>query len=124
MNNSPDERRQFTRVEFGNSCHLQQDDVHFDTELIDISVNGVLVATPSNYSIKTDQPLLMSTRLSSEAVIEMRVKLAHSSAKLLGFECISIDMDSIAHLRRLVELNIDDNGASERVLAELLHRHG
>ncbi|HXK57002.1 MAG TPA: PilZ domain-containing protein, partial [Gammaproteobacteria bacterium] len=32
----------------------------------------------------------------------------------LGLRCVSIDMESIGHLRRLVELNLGD--------AELLHR--
>jgi hypothetical protein len=39
--------------------------------------------------------------------------------ELLGFVCQYIDLDSISHLRRLVELNLGDGSLLERELAAL-----
>ncbi len=50
----------------------------------------------------------------------MKVQLTHDRDDVLGYQCIAIDMDSIGHLRRLVELNLGAPKACERELIELL----
>jgi len=52
-------------------------------------------------------------------VVQMEVRLAHSRDGLLGFECRAIDLDSLSHLRRLVELNLGDARLLDRELAAL-----
>lgn len=118
-----EERRQFSRIPFDADVHLIQEGKEYRAQLQDISLNGVLVTTPSNYHIRTDIPCTMNIWLSDQASIVMQVVLVHSSSSVLGFHCTSIDMDSIVHLRRLIEINLGEPGASERVLAELLKRH-
>ncbi len=118
-----EDRRQFTRVEFEAVVKLSQDGRSYDTELMDVSLNGVLVKTPSEYEIRSDQSCDISIRLSSDCVINMECTLVHSSSTYLGLHCTSIDMDSMVYLRRLIEINMDDPQASERVLSELLRRH-
>ncbi len=123
QNNSHEERRRFSRIEFDADVRLLQDGNQYSAQLHDISLNGVLIATPSEYHIRTDMPCTLLVILSDDAVITMQVALVHSSSTFLGFHCTSIDMDSIVHLRRLIEINLGETGASERVLAELLKRH-
>jgi hypothetical protein len=123
QNNSQEERRRFSRVEFDADVRLLQDGKDYRAQLHDISLNGVLIATPSEYHIRTDMPCTLLVILSDDAVITMQVTLVHSSSTFLGFHCTSIDMESIVHLRRLIEINLGEPGASERVLAELLKRH-
>lgn len=119
MTDTPD-RRRYSRVDFNTQATLTQGDGSYDATLVDISLNGLLVTTPEHYRINVEKPLMAQVWLSEDAVIEMKVTLAHSSSEVLGFRCESIDLDSIAHLRRLVELNLGDDNAAERVLAELL----
>ena len=38
-----------------------------------------------------------------------------------GYRCEHIDLDSISHLRRLVELNLGDPDILDRELSELSH---
>jgi hypothetical protein len=123
QNNSQEERRRFSRVEFDADVRLLQDGKDYRAQLHDISLNGVLIATPSEYHIRTDMPCTLLVILSDDTVITMQVTLVHSSSAFLGFHCTSIDMESIVHLRRLIEINLGEPGASERVLAELLKRH-
>lgn len=124
MNEINDDRRRFSRVEFEADVTVSQTGESFSAQLLDISVNGVLLATPAEYQLRTDMPATLCVQLAADAQIVMQVTLVHSSNKLLGFHCTSIDIDSMMHLRRLMEINLDDPSASERVLNELLNRHG
>jgi hypothetical protein len=120
--NRPEDRRQFTRIEFEAEVTLEQEGRSYSTQLQDISVNGLLATTPTEYHIRTDIPCNLQVKLSENAVINMQASLVHSSSQFLGFHCVSMDMESVVHLRRLVEINLDDPHASERVLSELLKR--
>ncbi len=118
-----DERRRFTRVQFDTAATLAQKESVFHTHVLDISLNGVLLETPQNYKIDANQHAEIVIFLNESTEIQMTVSLAHSTSKYLGFHCESIDVDSIAHLRRLIELNIDLPNASERILDELIEPH-
>lgn len=122
-NNAQKERRQFSRVDFDATVLVHQDARQCKTQLVDISVNGVLIKTPTLYHIRTDMPCTLTVLLADNTSITMQVALVHSSSEFLGFHCTSIDMDSISHLRRLIEYNLNDESAADRVLGELLKRH-
>lgn len=115
-----EERRRYTRIDFANDAVLHQENNNFPIYLIDISLNGVLIEKPNNYALRTDQPTYIAITLTDEIIIEMKVRLIHESGAMLGFHCDSIDMMSMTHLRRLIELNIQEPNASDRVLEELI----
>jgi hypothetical protein len=50
----------------------------------------------------------------------MSVELVHKEKGRLGFKCKHIDIDSITHLRRLVELNLGNADMLERELSALI----
>ncbi|HEY7772233.1 MAG TPA: PilZ domain-containing protein [Marinagarivorans sp.] len=120
MSSNQEDRRQYSRVVFDAKVSINQGDHSFVTELVDISLNGLLVKTPAQYHLRSDMPCRVRILLSQEVQIAMQVALVHSGDQALGFHCTSIDMDSITHLRRLIETNLEDPNASERVLAELV----
>jgi hypothetical protein len=112
---SQSEQRHFTRILFDSEVHLVGAEGSWITRLIDISLKGVLVQTPKNWRAKRGDHFLLELNLDhEEIVIRMEVSVAHMEADHVGFRCEHIDIDSITHLRRLVELNLGD--------AELLHR--
>jgi len=123
MDSPTSERRQYSRVDFETDVAITQEDNAYSAQLVDISLNGVLITTPEEYAIRTDLPCTVTVSLADDVEIVMQVTLVHSSTKTLGFHCTSIDMDSMTYLRRLVEMNLPDAGASERVLNELLRHH-
>jgi hypothetical protein len=53
----------------------------------------------------------------------MSALVVHQTLKQLHLACISVDLDSVSHLRRLIELNIGDASAAERELSELISEH-
>lgn len=114
------ERRRYTRIEFDGEANLSQGDANYPVHLIDVSIKGALIETPEHYEFDVQSPMTLTIQLAGDIAISMIVTMAHSGSSHLGFHCESIDMESVSHLRRLIELNIDDPHASERVLDELM----
>ncbi|WP_027897236.1 PilZ domain-containing protein [Zestomonas thermotolerans] len=119
MNDSQPERRRFQRVAFDADTQLCQAGRCWPVVLHDLSLKGLLVEWPAGWAGDADAPFAVRIALSAEVVVQMEVRLAHSRDGLLGFECRAIDLDSLSHLRRLVELNLGDARLLDRELAAL-----
>lgn len=117
-----EDRRLFSRINFEAEAYVSQGERRYHCQLVDISLNGVLVEAGQQVRLDKDLPCTVVIELSDEATITMHVHLIHTSTQLLGFQCTSIDMESVSHLRRLIEMNVADPEASSRVLSELLLR--
>ena len=61
----------------------------------------------------------MELVLGKNASIQMQVETVRCEKNAIGFKWYNIDIDSLAHLRRLLELNLVDSGELERQLADL-----
>ncbi len=119
MSDSSSERRRFQRIEFDAATELAQGERRWPVELHDLSLKGLLVRRPAGWSADAGQPFEARVRLSDDAEVRMEVTMSHEEGELIGFACQHIDLDSIAHLRRLVELNLGDEALLERELAAL-----
>ncbi|OAE13426.1 pilus assembly protein [Pseudomonas simiae] len=89
-------------------------------QLVDLSLKGLLVRRPEDWQGNGAQRFDVDIRLDPQAHIQMQVRLAHDDHGQLGFVCEHIDLDSISHLRRLIELNLGDQEELERELGALL----
>ncbi|WP_423187267.1 PilZ domain-containing protein [Alishewanella sp. d11] len=114
------EQRHFKRVRFFSQALLEADGHEYPTELLDISLKGALVKKPLTGLPAAPTTLFLKLGLSdsTEQVI-MQVSIAHQHGIFLGLHCEKIDIDSISHLRRLLELNLGDPELLSRDLAEL-----
>lgn len=87
---------------------------------LDLSLKGVLIKRPDQWPANVGDSGLIQIELNNgETIIEMEVTVAHCEDTQVGFHCDHIDIDSITHLRRLVELNLGDEKLLERELAHL-----
>lgn len=114
------ERRRFSRVDFDAAVELTQGTKTWEAKLVDISLKGLLLTLPDGLAISAGEPLHVTIILSDQTPIRMNAEIVHQSAAQLGLTCSLIDLDSISHLRRLIELNLGDPAAAERELAELI----
>lgn len=114
-----DDRRQFSRITFDAHTELSQGTQRWPVELIDLSLKGLLVKTPADWNAALDQPFAGTITLDNGVGIVMSLKWVHSEDGRSGFVCEHIDIDSITHLRKLVELNLGDSNLLERELAAL-----
>ena len=113
-------KRRFSRVAFDTKVHLVSADRTWTSQLVDVSLKGMLITTPKNWTGEIGEHYLAELIMGDEeTVIRMEVSVTHISKNNAGFHCELIDLDSISHLRRLVELNIGDVGILNRELSEL-----
>lgn len=120
MTESTNNRRRFSRIDFQAKVELYERNTRCEVALRDISLNGLLIERPQDWPFADKPKLEAHIILSDEDEIRMKIELTHDRGDLLGYQCTAIDMDSISHLRRLVELNLGDPKACERELIELL----
>ena len=117
---NPVDRRRFMRVLFDAQATLTTPQASFVAPLIDISLNGALTRRPAGWEAELGSQVSLTVSLDAAAArIQMQARLAHAEDDQIGFLCEQIDMDSITHLRRLVELNLGDAKLLERELEAL-----
>lgn len=112
-----DENRQFSRIPFDSAVKIIKGNEHWNSTLLDISLKGALVASPEGWSGAIEDACILEITLSTDTDIRMETTVAHLEAGQIGFRCEHIDLTSITHLRRIVELNTGD----EELLARELH---
>lgn len=114
------ERRHFWRAVFHSSVRLTTHGGLSYAQLEDISLRGALVEVGENWNGTKGDDCLLQFDLGVGASISMWAKVTHVDGRHIGLHCVSLDLDSITHLRRLVELNAGDPALLERELTSLL----
>ena len=115
------DKRLFHRIFFDAPCEIHLAEKVWPSEVLDISLKGVLTRRPEGWKAFPGQPCEITIHLNGDvSAIVMAVKLRHIEADRLGFVCQYIDLDSATHLKRLVELNLGDQAELERELNHML----
>lgn len=111
-----EQRRLYSRIRFHGTARLLVADRELPCTVLDLSLKGALIELEEEHpDLAVDEPCLLELSLQDDAIIvRMEANLAHRSGRHAGLVCREIDLDSITHLRRLLELNLGD--------AELLNR--
>ena len=115
------ERRHFVRVHFAAPAQLVSGDFTLQVQVLDLSLKGALIVLPEGVRMKQESVCTLTLPLSSDSgQIEMTALVAHVDARQLGLLCTHFDLDSVTHLRRLIELQLGDPSLLERDLGELV----
>ena len=120
------EKRRFTRIPFEATAHVVNAEGSWHSPLIDISLKGALVSTPENWKGQVGEKFLIELSLDGgedDISIRMEAEVTHMEKAHIGFNCLHIGLDSITHLRRLIELNLGDDSILDRELAALIAAH-
>ena len=121
MDDQQSERRRFTRVSFDAETELRQGDNSWAVELVDISLHGLLVKQPKDLSADMGAEFKAVVQLAAgEVELELPVQLARIHPPYLGLVCRAVELESISHLRRLIELNLGDPDLLDRELEHLV----
>lgn len=124
MSESKHSQRRFQRIPFSAQAHAHADkgELHLNCHVVDVSLNGLLIEKPAGWlGIIGDEYQVDLLLNDADLVIKMQAEVAHVDNGTVGFHCELIDLDSITHLKRLVELNLGDEALLHRELAALLH---
>ena len=114
-----EEKRHFQRIPMDGHVALFCSGDRWDSRLLDISLKGALIAAPADWGADSASNCQLELRLDGEVVICMDGTVVHCENGNLGFRCDHIELESITHLKRLVELNLGDESLLERELTEL-----
>ena len=119
------EHRHTHRVDFDSQVDFETSDCHYTCELVDISLQGALIAGCSGATPDAGTPCKISITLdkTKEHQIVMVGRVARKIENRVGIHCDSIDVDSMTQLRRLVEFNLGDVELVNRDLEALVHDH-
>ena len=119
-------RRRFSRIPFDAVAHIKaaRGEMHLKCDVIDVSLKGLLIEKPVGWQAQLGDQFQIDLLLDhAQVIIKMQAQVAHIGDDTIGFECELIDLDSITHLKRLVELNIGDEGILQRELSALLDKN-
>ena len=119
----PEDRRQFSLIAFHTPASLDLPDGHIDVVLLDISLKGALIRLPAETALNEGAVCVLRIHLDeaeSGDLISMDTRVAHVEGSKVGLICQTIDIDSVTHLRRLVELNLGDPILLDREFSALV----
>lgn len=121
MNSHTVNQRCFSRILFGARVRLVGPLGSIEVRLIDISLKGALVRRPAAWAIEDGMPLELELLLSEadHGRIQMQTTVVHCQSETIGLHCRSIDLDSVSHLHRLIQLNLGDAALLDREIAAM-----
>lgn len=116
----PHERRHFVRVNFDAPALLTTSHDAFSVHVLDLSLKGALITVPAQAELEPGMLCQITIPLAETGNhIAMSTEVAHVHGLHTGLLCRGIDLDSVTHLRRLIELQLGDPALLERDLGEL-----
>ena len=119
----PEDRRQFSRIAFHTPARLDCTGSRIDVVVLDISLKGALIRLPAETALNEGAVCVLRIHLDdaeSGDLISMDIRVAHVEGSKAGLLCQTIDIDSVTHLRRLVELNLGDPILLDREFSALV----
>jgi hypothetical protein len=114
------ERRNFWRAVFHSPVRLTTHKGQTYAQLLDISLKGALLETSNPWNGEPGEECQLVLELAPGTTITMWTTVTHVEGPHVGLCCTSIDLDSITHLRRLVELNSGDPAILDREFGSLV----
>jgi predicted component of type VI protein secretion system len=113
------QQRHFTRVALDIPATIRNADQHWDTHLIDLSLNGVLAAHPAGWRGKTGDRFTLSLRLNNHSTLTLQAIARQVHDDRIGMAFVDMDAESREEIRWLVKINLVDSALLERELSEL-----
>jgi len=111
------ERRSFSRIGFHSTVTIGIQGKVKQAELVDISLKGALIRMADGESIENGEPCFLQLNLEPDRiVVTTDALIVYSQEEMLGIKFENLDLESMTHLRRLIELNLGD---SEQIQQEL-----
>lgn len=119
-----EDRRQFRRIPFEHSVTLDLPGGERVCQLIDLSLKGALITCDGPLGLDKGGRCRLVIQLDgSEVSISTQAQLVYIEQDQHGFRFGEIGLDSLTHLRRLVELNLGDDEEIKKELFFIVDQH-
>lgn len=123
MTDTHPQRRLLSRIPFDADfrIHIDGDQTVYNGHVIDLSLKGALIERPPELPVQLDDVFTLDMHLGNgEVHIRMEVRVAHLHDQTLGIVRERLDLTSMSHLCRFLELNLGSHASLERELDEML----
>lgn len=116
-----EQRRHYSRIGFDSPARLLIGSESLALRVVDLSLHGALLDLPAESVLPCAAAAELRVNLDQLGTeIRMQTTVVHVEDRRAGLVCVSIDLDSVTHLRRLVELNLGSPDLLQRELSALL----
>ncbi|WP_432697361.1 PilZ domain-containing protein [Marinobacterium sp. YM272] len=120
MTDSQTDRRRFARIQFDAGCELLTPSGPVEVQLVDISLRGALIESARQLQLEPGESAELHIYLANDILIRMPGTVRHIEGEQYGFLAGDMEIESVSHLRRLVELNLGDESLLERELEAMV----
>jgi hypothetical protein len=123
MSHFDNQRRHLTRIPFDVDYRIFDTDQSAVTtgRVVDLSLKGALIERPASRTFGLGEILELELLLGADDLhIQMQVRVAHLHEHAIGVVCEHLDLESMTHLCRFLELNLGSHALLERELGEML----
>lgn len=113
--------RNFRRIPFEAEISLQIGEDSWSGDLLDIALKGAMIGSIDPLPITVGSECSLCITLPGTNIsLDFLAKLAHREENRYGFKFISEDLETLTHLRKLIELNTGDAEATRSELSAWL----
>ena len=103
------EKRRFSRITFVVNSFIEAGGTTIEVNLLDISLKGALIEIGDNVAIQKGDTLQLTTHLGeSEIILQFKAEVIHRDESRAGLKFIETDLDTMIHLRSLIEARTMD----------------
>ncbi len=115
-------QRRFTRIPFQVPAFLEVNGERLPCALLNVSLKGALIELSSGVAPPKGSTCAVTIDLDpgSGARIRMDGDVVHQRGNQIGVRCDELDLESVQHLRRILEVNVGDESLVLRELGELV----
>lgn len=113
-------RRQFIRIPFHQPARLAVGQHGTACTVYDLSLKGALLGVKETLDAQPGAACTLHLSLDARNALRMSGHIVHCEDRAIGLQWDTIDLDSLTHLRRLLELNCGDEALIHRELAQLI----
>ena len=114
------ERRQFSWVVYQVPTEISQEQINESGLVQDLSLHGLLIQCDELQRFSQDSPVHVSFKLAkSDINIQLEATIVSTINTSMRLRIEHLDIDSISHLKSLVELNVGDDEQLSREIEHL-----
>jgi hypothetical protein len=103
------EKRRFSRITFIEKSFIEAGGITVEVNLLDISLKGALIEVGDNVAIQKGDTLQLTFHLGkAEIILQFEAEVIHRDETKAGLKFIKTDLDTMIHLRSLIEARTMD----------------
>jgi hypothetical protein len=115
------QNRRFRRIPFVAEVTLSNGQNDWSGELLEVAMKGALIGTSTPLPLDIGSKCNLSITLPGTPIsLEFQAELRHCEGEQYGFKFISETLETLTHLRKLIELNTGDAEATRSELSAWL----